>query len=498
MNFREMNIKKLMNSIFIILITFSVLSTIVMLNMLNNSENMGANIPLIIVILLNLAVIIVFALSSSYVIRKRVLRPLEELESDMKEISQGKLSTKIRHESDDEFGGFADNFRTLMAVISEYISGIDRLASQMAGGDFEIQFKKESIGDFKAIDNAFMILSSSLSQTIYQINESFSQVSAGSDQVASGAQSLSQGAAEQASSIEQLSAAIIEISDQVNHNAGNADVANQKVANLGQEIQKSNSQMEEMLTAMSEINQKSGEIGKIIKAIEDIAFQTNILALNAAVEAARAGSAGKGFAVVADEVRNLANKSAEAAKNTTVLIEGSIKAVDNGTRIANETAKVLGNIETESKEIVENVDQISQKSQEQATSIKQITQGIDQIAAVIQMNSATSEESAAASEELSSQAHVMREILRKFKYSKSAIGNKAHPETRNSSKVERPEKKEAVQPKRETVNNSRPPRTVKQAVAIPAEKSQKPAIEKREVKQTPQARTNVVFNSDKY
>ena len=196
--------------------------------------------------------------------------------------------------------------------------------------------------------------------------------------------------------------------------ADNAKEAKGQVEDAGRELSRSNQSMEEMMQAMSEISSKSSEIGKIIKTIEDIAFQTNILALNAAVEAARAGEAGKGFAVVADEVRNLASKSAEAAKNTTLLIEGSIAAVEDGTRIAEQTAGALSATVESTKKAVETVEKISDAAEHQAESVAEVTQGVDQISSVVQTNSATAEESAAASEELSGQSQILKGLVNRF------------------------------------------------------------------------------------
>ena len=497
MNLKEISIQKLMKATFAVLIALSVINTLVMLGAGTKGEGLTSNLPLLVSVSANLIFIILFSMISLYVIKKRVINPLEELEKDMEEISKGNLSTKIRHESSDEFGHFADNFRKLLGVITEYINGIQRLTAQMADGDFDIEFKNDSVGDFKAIDVSLQNLAVSLGNMIHQINESFSQVSSGSSQVADGAQLLSQGATEQASAIEQLSAAIMEISDQINQNADSANTANQKVANLGSEIEQTNEQMEEMMSAMNEINHTSGEIGKIIKTIEDIAFQTNILALNAAVEAARAGAAGKGFAVVADEVRNLANKSAEAAKNTTVLIQSSIKAVDNGTRIASETARLLENIDRGSREIVENVDQISQKSQEQAVSVSQVTDGIDQISSVVQMNSATSEEAAAASQELSSQAHMMKAELERFRYRKGGYSSKPAAAKAESRPMPKKETKPAM-PKPEPVKKEAPkpaPKPEPEIREVNPEPA-KPAPVREKLK--PAASSGVIFNPDKY
>jgi Methyl-accepting chemotaxis protein len=253
-----------------------------------------------------------------------------------------------------------------------------------------------------------------LNSTLLQISQSADQVDSGAGQVANGAQALSQGATEQASSIEELSASITEITEQIRKNAENAKSVHDKANFAEREMFSSNDQMREMMIAMGQINFKSSEISKIIKIIDDIAFQTNILALNAAVEAARAGVAGKGFAVVADEVRNLAGKSAEAAKHTTILIEETISAVENGSQITSKTATSLDKSANATKEVVALIDDISKASQEQATAIIQINQGIEQISSVVQTNAATAEESAAASEELSGQANILQELIAKF------------------------------------------------------------------------------------
>ena len=235
------------------------------------------------------------------------------------------------------------------------------------------------------------------------------------DEIRIAAQALSQGATEQASSIEELSASITEITDQINKNAENAKQANDSAEHAGREIMNSNEQMRSMVEAMDEITVKSSEISKIIKVIDDIAFQTNILALNAAVEAARAGAAGKGFAVVADEVRNLASKSAEAAKGTTVLIEESIAAVQSGSEIARRTAEMLDESANVTRQAVSLIEKITEASIMQAESAAQINVGVEQISSVVQTNSATSEESAAASEELSGQAELLKSLVGKFR-----------------------------------------------------------------------------------
>lgn len=270
-------------------------------------------------------------------------------------------------------------------------------------------------GAFEQIGSSMKRITENLNTVMCEIRQSSDQVSSGSDQVSSGAQALSQGATEQASAVEELAATINEISTQVKETAENAVDAQKQMSTAEDETLTCNEQMREMILAMEEISHKSTEIGKIIKTIEDIAFQTNILALNAAVEAARAGTAGKGFAVVADEVRNPASKSAEASKNTSSLIEGSIAAVEKGTRIVNETAQSLSKVVDSSQAVSATVEKISDAASSQAASIEQVTQGIDQISSVVQTNSATAEESAAASEELSGQAQMLKNLVEQFK-----------------------------------------------------------------------------------
>lgn len=350
-----------------------------------------------------------------------IVRPLRQVQEAATEMSKGNLRYKITYDSKNEVGIVAQALKSSMATLSSYVQDIDVALATMSDGDFNIAPTVPFIGDFENIERSFISFSTKMSQTLEQINIAADQVSSGSDQVSSGAQALSQGATEQASAIEELSATIAEITEQIKQNAQNVKNANVLIEATAKEVNNGHEKMQSMVGAMKDISEKSGEISKIIKTIDDIAFQTNILALNAAVEAARAGSAGKGFAVVADEVRNLAQKSAEAAKVTTELIEGSILAVDNGERIAAETAGSLEVIVVNAKQISATVDEISDASDQQAEGAGQITVGVDQIASVIQTNSATAEESAAASEELSSQATLLKGLVSDFKLREGSV-----------------------------------------------------------------------------
>ena len=324
-------------------------------------------------------------------------------------------SSVMESSARDEAGLMLLAMKTTTESMQKVIQDIDYALGELAEGNLNIDAKVDYPGDFDTIKKSILKIKHSLNSALSEINQSADQVSSGSDQVSSGAQALSQGATEQASSVEELAATITEISGQVQSNAQNAATAKEGANAVGENMAQSSEQMQRMKHAMNEISNSSNEISKIIKTIEDIAFQTNILALNAAIEAARAGAAGKGFAVVADEVRNLASKSGEASKDTAVLIENSLKAVENGTELADATADSLLVAVEGAKRVIEDINKISDASTEQANSIAQVTQGIDQISAVVQTNSATAQQSAAASEELSGQAQILKDLVGKFK-----------------------------------------------------------------------------------
>ena len=352
---------------------------------------------------------------STYLTRS-IVRPVRELETAASKIVSGDFDINIAYKSKDELGSLANAFRNMAAILGDVISDASRLLEEMANGNFDVRTQAEEryVGRCQNLLLSIRKLNRDLSSTMGQINRSADQVASGAGQVSCGAQALAQGATEQAAAVEELAATITGISKQVKETAENARNAKSQSSMAGDEVEECNRQMHDMMAAMEEITRTSDEIGKIIKTIEDIAFQTNILALNAAVEAARAGEAGKGFAVVADEVRNLASKSAEASKNTASLIDATVQAVREGTGIANETALSIGRIVLASEEAAKLIHEISKASQEQAASIAQVTMGIEQISCVVQTNSATSEESAAASSELSGQAKLLKGLVNRF------------------------------------------------------------------------------------
>ena len=360
--------------------------------------------------------LIITILLSTYLTRS-ITKPLRQLETAADKIVNGNFDISVTYESKDELGSLTKSFKNMTFILETVISDASRLLSEMADGNFDVRTNAEEryVGSLQSLLLSIRKLNKDLSITLGQINQSADQVASGSGQVSNGAQALAQGATEQAASVEELASTITNISYQVKSTADNAMEARSKSNTAGGEAEICNNQMHDMMDAMEEIARSSNEISKIIKTIEDIAFQTNILALNAAVEAARAGSAGKGFAVVADEVRNLAGKSAEASKNTSVLIENSLKAVENGTLIADETAASLMNTVKGVEEVAGIISQIAEASGNQAEAIAQITLGIDQISGVVQTNSATAEESAAASQELSNQSQLMKDLVGMFR-----------------------------------------------------------------------------------
>lgn len=373
----------------------------------------------IIAALVSLALMVVGLIFSIFIaigISKKISSPILLCTNRLVSLAEGDLNSEIPSvKTKDETGRLAAATESIVVTQRSIINDINSVLGAMADGDLTEETNAEFPGDLGQIKVALIRIIDSFNSTLSQINRASNQVASGSDQVSGGAQALSQGATEQASAIEELSATIDDISQQIKQTSENARQVGLLSAEAGNGVYESNEHMSQMMLAMNEIADASNEISKIIKTIDDIAFQTNILALNAAVEAARAGEAGKGFAVVADEVRNLAGKSAEAAKNTTALIEGAINAVEKGTKIADSTAKSLNMVVEKSVDTVEKIQNIATASENQAAAVVQVTQGIDQISVVVQTNSATAQQSAAASEELSGQAQMLKELIGSFK-----------------------------------------------------------------------------------
>ena len=336
----------------------------------------------------------------------------------IEKLAQGDLNSPVPEiKKNDETGILSAATKTVVESQKNIINDIGRILEAMSQGNLDVhtsQGKEFYLGDYKQLLVFLKDINHKLSATMSHINTAADQVSVGADQVSSGAQALSQGATEQASSVEELAATISVVAEMINANAADAEQANIKTGDAGSKMQNATIRMGDLVSAMNEISESSDQVKKIIKTIEDIAFQTNILALNAAVEAARAGEAGKGFAVVADEVRNLASKSAEAAKNTNVMIEGSLTAIEKGNSLVDEVASMMGEVAESAKAVASINAQISDVSKEAADSIRQISVGIDQISTVVQTNSATAEESAAASEELSGQAAMLKDLIGAF------------------------------------------------------------------------------------
>ena len=344
-----------------------------------------------------------------------ILEPLHAIEDVATELTEGNLHSTLEYHSDDEIGRLAHSMRKSIRILGTYVDDIDRAMKLFSEGNFDVHPEVEWRGDFVSILNSFMAFQASMAGTIKGIQNVSNEVSGAAEQVASSSNDLADGATNQAAVVEELTATVTGVSEQVEKNSHSAKEISVKVDELGNAISESNGKMHEMVDSMHEISEASKEIDKIITTINEIASQTNLLALNASIEAARAGEAGKGFAVVANQVNVLADQSAQAAKESATLIETSVKAVEKGMVIAGQTAAQLEEVAENSKLITTEVTNIAETLETQTTEIKQINEGIEQINDVVQTNSATSEECAAASQEMSSEAESLREMIRKFK-----------------------------------------------------------------------------------
>lgn len=403
------------------------------------------------VVIGTIVAVVCFALSVLLIITivKKIISPVKQCSDRIVTLSHGDLHQQeldFGMKIDKEISQLSESTNLISKNINEIISDIDSMLRTLGNGDLTYKPADVYLGDFAPIKQSYESIMISLNKTMDKISKAGQRVATGSEQVASAAGSLSGGAAKQAASVEELSASLTEVAEKVNRNAVRAENAAENSAQATKLVESGNEQMNGLLGAMQEIGETSGEIEKIIRAIDDISFQTNILALNAAVEAARAGDAGKGFAVVADEVRNLAGKVAEAASTTTELIKNSMKAVENGTMIANKTAQTLTEIVNTTTATTKLVGEISTACAEQAEAIEQINVGVDQISSVVQTNSATSEECAASAQELSVQANLLDEMVSGFTIDdelvtreEEADDEEPSEEEENAENVEEPE-----------------------------------------------------------
>lgn len=372
------------------------------------------------VIVVSLALLAVAAMFVLVIlqVRRVIGRPVAELSRAATRIAEGELDQEIHYRSKDELGVLADDFNRVTLRLRDYVRYIDEISRtlyEIAEGNLTFTLQNEYAGEFAKIKDSLEEISRSLNGTIGQLRAASRDVASGAEQVSGGAMTLSQGSNEQSAEVEALAGHIDSVSDSVRKIAQGASKADQISHIVKDGLLQSNEKMQNLTQTIQKISDRSAEIHKIVKAIEDIAFQTNILALNAAVEAARAGAAGKGFAVVADEVRNLAGKSSQAAQETTVLLNQTVGSMDEGVRAARDTSEFMLTVVTQADEMSSLISGIAAYTKQQTTNAEEITRGIEQIASVVQSNVATAEASAAASEELSGQATVLREMVAKFR-----------------------------------------------------------------------------------
>ena len=347
-------------------------------------------------------------------VSKHVVKPILLITDRARPLQEGRLDLQMDYQSENELGELAKTLEDSVGLIHSYVEDINRIMGQLSQGNFDVATSTPYIGDFQSIESSLNSFTSTISETLGSIVQTQGRVSSNAGQLSSGAQALAQGATEQASAVEELYATLDDLSKNASRNVQSAADALEKARLTGEQVTVSSQQMEQMVSAMTDITKSSEQIGRIIATIEDIAFQTNILALNAAVEAARAGSAGKGFAVVADEVRSLATRSDEAAKATKDLIDNSVQATEQGSRIVGQVSQSLKKTMELVMQSNTTINTIAEAVQAESASIAQVTEGIGQISAVVQTNSASSEESAAVSSELFEEVHKLEYETQKF------------------------------------------------------------------------------------
>jgi len=380
-------------------------------NSLTTAQNMISMIITIAVLLVGLMQVCVLLVT-----QKKIIRPVIAVRDQMGEIADGNLSAPFPLESDtSEIGMLVHSIHETRDQLKKYISDINSSLAHMAEGKMDIAISSDYKGEFIPIQKAMNQILDSLNNALFQINRTSDQVSNQSQRMAADAQVLSSGVVQQASAVEELSASIQALSDQVGATSKDADTARSFSTDAAIQLQACNQKMAQLTAAMGDIAQSSQQISGIIKTIDDISFQTNILALNAAVEAARAGEAGKGFAVVADEVQSLANKSSMAAKDIATLIQNSMKMVEHGNSLSEDTTAALSTGVAGAQKSTELVDRIAQSAKQQAESLAQLTLGMNQISSVVQSNASTSEKSAMSAQELQSEAEELSVSVRRFR-----------------------------------------------------------------------------------
>ncbi len=369
----------------------------------------------ILVIVLFIIIAFITAKKIGKIIVNSILTPLNVIKDVAGELASGNLHSNLDYRSEDEIGSLAHSMRKSIHTLGAYVDDIGRAMEEFSNGNFNVQPEVEWKGDFVKILNSVMDFEASMTHTVNRIQIASNQVFSGAGQVESSSTDLAEGATNQAAIVEELTATLSSVAERVSQNANQAKLISDKVGQLGSEILDGNGKMHEMVDSMNEISESSNEISKIIETINDIASQTNLLALNASIEAARAGEAGKGFAVVADQVTVLAEQSANAARESVALVETSVRAVEKGMQIADETARQLEGVANSSKVITAEVGRIAEELDAQTIAIQQIDEGVEHINDVVQNNSATSEECAAASQEMHNEAEGLNELISKFR-----------------------------------------------------------------------------------